>query len=124
MRTTVHRCPNWVVVTTVVNCRIRRSSELCVMWFSNLSKNREQTSGLEPLTCSLRVCGRRLERGALQYASVGWEALRRTKAIDRIRHRLPRAVQKGILYRTARAAHLSPLLSSRNLCSVEGEWFW
>src|SRR5918998_1862077 len=42
MSTTVHRCPNWVVVTTVVNCRRRRSSELCLMWFSNLSKIRSR----------------------------------------------------------------------------------
>ena len=61
MGNTVHRCPNWVVVTTVVNCRRRLSSGRCVMWFSNFSKNRKPTSGLEPLICSLRVCGHMLQ---------------------------------------------------------------
>ena len=37
MHTTVHRWRNWVVVITVVNCRRRRSSELCLRWFSNFS---------------------------------------------------------------------------------------
>src|SRR5215212_9875038 len=56
MSTTVHRCPNWVVVTTVVNCRRRRSSELSVMWFSNLSKNRSRRADLRTAyPISLRV---------------------------------------------------------------------
>jgi hypothetical protein len=64
MSTAVHCCPNRVVVTTVVNCRRGRSSELCMMWFSNFSNNYEPTSGLEPLTWKLRVCGQALLRVA------------------------------------------------------------
>jgi hypothetical protein len=73
---------------------------------------------------SLRMSGRRLGRGALHNVLVSWEAFRRTKGFERIRHRLPYTVQKGISYRTAWAAHLSPRLSSRNRSRVEGEWFW
>ena len=59
MRTTVHRCLNSVVVTTVVNCRSRRSSELCLMWFSNLSKKLradERTRTADLLITSDRSC--------------------------------------------------------------------
>src|SRR5215207_374610 len=60
--------------------------------------------------CPLRVSGRRLGRGELQKASKSWEGFRCTKAIDRIRYRLPLSVQGVISYRITWAAHLSPQL--------------
>lgn len=68
----------------------------------------------------LRVSGRSLGRGAPQDASGGWEAFRRTKAIDRKRHHRLLSVQEVISFRTAWAAYLSPRLSSRNRSTVEG----
>jgi hypothetical protein len=44
-----------------------------------------------------------------------------TKAIDRIRYRLPQSIQGVISFGKTWAAHLSPRLSSRNRSTVEGE---